>query len=374
MDSMSTTELQEIRQLARQFAESELRPHVEKWDHDAALDPQVLAQLAELGFFGMLIPEAYGGMDFDLPTYLSVIEELAWGEPSVALTVAASSFVANVIVRNGTDEQKRRWLEPISSGAVLACLALSEEAAGSDAASLTTRANRSGDDWVIKGEKKWVTGGSTAQLALVLARTGNNESSSRAIGAFLVPTDTTGYKVGRRENTMGFRSLEIVSLELDNLKVSSDQLLGDPAQGFTYATQTMDIGRLTISAIAVGIAQAALDHAVGYADIREQFGEKLRKFEGIQFKLAEMATKVEAARALLQRAAADPTSKLASMIKLFASETAMWVTTQAVQIYGGYGYMRDYPVEKLMRDAKATEILEGTNEIQRVLIARELYK
>ena len=371
---MSTTELQEIRQLARQFAESELRPHVEKWDHDAALDPQVLGQLAELGFFGMLIPEAYGGMEFDLPTYVSVLEELAWGEPSVALTVAASSFVADVIVRNGTDDQKRRWLEPISNGAVLACLALSEEAAGSDAASLATRAIGNGDDWVITGEKKWVTGGSIAQLALVLAQTGNNQSKGRSIGAFLVPTDATGYQVGRRETTMGFRSLEIVSVRLDNVKVSSDQLLGDPAQGFVYATQTMDIGRLAISAIAVGIAQAALDHAIGYADIREQFGEKLRKFEGIQFKLAEMATKVEAARALLQRAAADPTSKLASMIKLFASETAMWVTTQAVQIYGGYGYMRDYPVEKLMRDAKATEILEGTNEIQRVLIARELYK
>lgn len=371
---MTTTEILEIKQLARQFAESELRPHVEKWDHDAKLDPQALAQLAELGFFGMLIPEAYGGMEFDLPTYLSVIEELAWGEPAVALTVAATSFVANLIVRNGTDEQKRRWLEPMARGEVLACFAMSEELAGSDGASLRTQAKQDGDAWVINGEKKWVTNGTIAQVALVLARTGNTENGVRGIGAFLVPTDTKGYDVGRRETTMGFRPLEIVSINLDNLRVSGENVLGDPSQGFLYASQTLEVGRLAIAAISVGMAQAALDHAVGYADIREQFGEKLRKFEGVQFKLAEMATRTEASRALLQRAAADPTSKLSSMAKFFASESVMWVTTNAVQIYGGYGYMRDYPVEKLMRDAKATEILEGTNEIQRVLIARELYK
>ncbi len=371
---MPSTEILEIKQLARQFAEAELRPHAEKWDHEAKLDPQALTQLAELGFFGMLIPEAYGGMEFDLPTYTSVIEELAWGEASVALTVAATSFVANLIVRNGTDEQKRRWLEPIARGEVIACFAMSEEAAGSDGAALSSRATREGDAWVLNGEKKWVTNGTIAQLALVLARTGSSENGVRGIGAFLVPTDTAGYQVGRRENTMGFRPLEIVTVQLDKLRVPDDAVLGDPAQGFLYASQTLDVGRLAISAISVGMAQAALDHAVGYADIREQFGEKLRKFEGVQFKLAEMATRVEAARALLQRAAAEPTSKLSSMVKLFASETVMWVTTQAVQIYGGYGYMRDYPVEKLMRDAKATEILEGTNEIQRVLIARELYR
>ena len=370
---MPTAEMQEIRQLARQFAEAELRPHTEKWDHDAKLDRHTLEQLAELGFFGMLIPEAYGGMEFDLPTYVSVIEELAWGEPSVALTVAATSFVANLIVQNGSDEQKRKWLEPIARGEVIACFAMSEEAAGSDAASLSTRATRDGDRWTINGEKKWVTNGGLAQLALVLARTGSG-TGVRGIGAFLVPTNTAGYTVGKRETTMGFRPLEIVTVDFQDVRLDAEALLGDPAQGFLYASQTLDIGRLAISAIAVGIAQAALDHAIGYADIREQFGEKLRKFEGLQFKLADMATRVEAARALLEHVAAAPSSKLSSIVKLFSSEGAMWVTTQAVQIYGGYGYMRDYPVEKLMRDAKATEILEGTNEIQRVLIARELYK
>src|SRR5688500_2164588 len=209
---MQTAEIQEIKQLARQFAASELRPHVGKWDHDAALDPQVLSQLADLGFFGMLIPEAYGGMEFDLPTYVSVMEQLAWGEPGVALTVTATSFVANLIVRNGTDEQKRRWLEPIARGEVLACFAMSEESAGSDAAALTTRASRDGDNWTISGNKKWVTNGRIAQLALVLARTSSNGNGVRGIGAFLVPTDSDGYEVGKREQTMGFRPLEIVSV------------------------------------------------------------------------------------------------------------------------------------------------------------------
>ena len=346
---MTTAEILEIKQLARQFAEAELRPHVEKWDHDARLDPQALAQLAELGFFGMLIPEAFGGMEFDLPTYVSVLEELAWGEPGVALTVATHSFVADVIVRGGTDDQKRRWLEPMARGEVLACVAISEE----------KPAKLSGGK--LDGQKEWVTNGSTAQLALVTA---GNE-------AWLIPTDAAGYRAGERETTMGFRPLEIVSVQLDNVAVETDQRLnGD----FDFTSETHGVSRLAIAAISLGIAQAALDHAVGYADIREQFSTKLREFEGIQYKLAEMATRVEAARGLLQTAAAEPSIKSSSMAKFFASETAMWVTTNAVQVYGGYGYMRDYPVEKLMRDAKATEILEGTNEIQRVLIARELYR
>jgi alkylation response protein AidB-like acyl-CoA dehydrogenase len=347
---MTTAEILEIKQLARQFAEAELRPHVEKWDHDARLDPQALAQLAELGFFGMLIPEAYGGMEFDLPTYVSVMEELAWGEPGVALTVAMHSFVTHVIVSAGSDEQKRRWLEPMARGEVLGCVAITEE---------NKPAKLSGSK--LSGEKEWVTNGDVAQLALVVAGS----------EAYLIPTDTPGYRAGERETTMGFRPLGIVSVALDNVAVEADQRLsGD----FDFASETHNVSRLAIAAISIGIAQAALDHAVGYADIREQFSTKLREFEGIQFKLAEMATRAEAARGLLQRAAAEPSIKTSSMAKFFGSETAMWVTTNAVQVYGGYGYMRDYPVEKLMRDAKAMEILEGTNEIQRVLIARELYR
>ena len=361
MDTMASPQILEIRQLARQFAQAELRPHVEKWDHEGQLDPQILAQLAELGFFGMLIPESFGGMEFDLPTYVSALAELAWGEPAVAYIVATCNHVARTIVQHGTDAQKRRWLEPMARGETVCCIAAAEATAGVDLNALATRAERDGDDWIITGSKVWVSNGGHAQLALVLARTAN-----AVISGFLVPTDVNGYRVGARETTMGLRPLEIVGVQLDGVRVPADAELQFP---LARVPQT-----LGVAAIATGIAQAALDHAVGYADIREQFHTRLREFEGIQYKLAEMATRVAAAQALLQRAAEDPTEQNRAMAKYLASENAMWVTTNAVQIYGGYGYMRDYPVEKLMRDAKATEIMEGPNEVQRVLIARELYK
>jgi alkylation response protein AidB-like acyl-CoA dehydrogenase len=362
-------ELEEIRALARDFAAAELRPHVEHWDHEAALDPAVLGQLAELGFFGMLVPEAYGGMEFPLPTYAAVLEELAWGEPSVALTVSIhSAFAARMILRHGSEEQRERWLGELASGAVLGCLALSEEKAGSDAGALEARAIRDGEGWVLNGTKKWVTNARLAGLAVVLARV------DEKIAAFLVPTDTPGYEVVGRETTMGLRPVEVATVELRELRLGANALLGDPTRGLAYALEGLDTGRLGIAAQATGIARAALEHALAYANEREQFGTKIREFEAIQFKLAEMATRVEAARGLVERAATSPSTKASSMAKLFASQTAMWVTTEAVQIFGGYGYMRDYPVEKLMRDAKATEIYEGTNEIQRLIIARELYR
>lgn len=362
-------ELQEIRGLARDFATAELRPHLERWDHEAALDPGALEQLAELGFFGMLVPEAYGGMEFPLPTYVAVLEELSWGEPSLALTVSIhSAFAASMILRYGTEEQRERWLGPLAGGEVLGCFALSEERAGSDAAAIETTASRDGDGWVLNGTKKWVTNARIAGLAVVLARVDDK------IAAFLVPTDTPGYEVTERETTMGLRPVEVSTVELRELRLGADALLGDPTRGLAYALEALDIGRLGIAAQATGIARAALEHALRYADEREQFGTRIREFEAIQFKLAEMATRTEAAQALVERAAQSPSTRASSMAKLFASETAMWVTTQAVQIFGGYGYMRDYPVEKLMRDAKATQIYEGTNEIQRLIITRELYR
>jgi alkylation response protein AidB-like acyl-CoA dehydrogenase len=366
-----------VRELARQFAEAELRPNVERWDRERQLDPAVLAQLGELGFFGMLVPESEGGMGFDLPTYVAVLEELAWGEPTVALAVSIhSAFVLSLLLRHGSAAQKARWAGRLASGETLGCFALSEERAGSDAAAQQTEARRDGEGWVLNGRKKWVSNGRVAGLALVTARTDTpaERRGTRGIGAFLVPTDTPGYTVGRRETTMGLRPAEVVEVELKDVRLGADALLGEPGDGFRYAMEGLDLGRLGIAAQAVGIAQAALDHALAYAAEREQFGTKLKDFEGIQFKLADMATGVAAARALVQSAAASPSTRAASMAKLFASETAMRVTTDAVQVYGGYGYMRDYPVEKLMRDAKATQIYEGTNEIQRVVIARELYR
>mgnify|MGYP006172071761 CR=1 FL=1 len=363
-------ELQQIRDLARQFAEAELRPHVEAWDAARALPPETLDALAELGFYGMLTPDAFGGMGFDLPTYLTALEELSWGEPVIALLLSIHNAFGSLLLAHGSPDQKTRWLEALAAGRERACFALSEADAGSDAGSLETRAERDGDGWHIVGEKKWVTHGSAATLALVAARTG--DAGARGISLFLVPTSNDGVEVVHRETTMGLRAADVVTLALD-VRVGDDALLGEAGRGFAYAMEGLDRGRLGIAAQAIGIAQAALEHARDYAAERRQFDRPIRDFEAIQFKLADMATRIEAARSLLGRAAREPSTQRSAMAKLFASETAMSVTTQAVQIFGGYGYMRDYPVEKLMRDAKATEIYEGTNEIQRVVIARALY-
>lgn len=367
------SEIESVRELAHDFAEAELRPHVEAWDRDRGMDPAVLRQLGELGFFGMLAPEEHGGMGFDLPTYLAALEVLAWGEPAVTLTLSIhSAFAVTLLLRHGTPEQQAHWLPALASGDVVGCLALSEPDAGSDAAAVETRAERAGDDWRLSGQKRWVTNGGLAGLAVVIARTGGEGADG--LSAFLVPTDTAGYEVGARERTMGLRAAEVVGVRLNDVQVGSEALLGGEGEGFRLAMEGLDLGRLGIAAQAVGIAQAALDHALGYAGEREQFARKIREFEAIQFKLADMATRVSAARSLLAHAAVEYSTAHASMAKLFASEAAMYVATEAVQIFGGYGYMRDYPVEKLMRDAKATEIYEGTNEIQRVVIARELYR
>jgi butyryl-CoA dehydrogenase len=372
-------ERQQIRELTREFGERELRPHLEAWDRDRTLGAGVLAQLAELGFFGLLLSEAEGGMGFDLPTYVAALEELAWGEPALALTVSIhNACVLGPIQRHGSAAQKERWLAPLAAGEVLGCFALSEDEAGSDAAAVTTRARRDGADWVLDGTKRWVTNGGAAGLALVLARTDADEGgapgSRPGHGLFLVPTDGEGYRLEAREETLGLRALEVVTVRLDGVRLDADALLGSADGGLRLALEALDTGRLGIAAQAVGIGQAALEHAHRYADEREQFGQKIREFEAIQFKLADMATRVQAARSLVAWAAEQPSVEAAAMAKLFASEAAMAVATQAVQIFGGYGYMRDYPVEKLMRDAKATEIYEGTNEIQRVVIARGLYR
>lgn len=357
-------ELNEIRTLAREFARAELRPGVEKWDHDRALPAAVLEQVAELGFFGMTVPDASGGMGFDLPTYAAALEEIAWGEPVVALLLMQSAIAAKILQQGQNGGQQ---LESIASGAVQMSLALAEESAGSDLGEAGTRAQRAGAGWTLKGKKAWVSNGETAHFALVLARTGSDDE----FGLFLTPR--SALTVSSRVNTMGLRALPVTDLALDNTTVPADALLlGGPLAGILSAWS--DLGRISIAAISLGVAQAALEHAVGYADTREQFGRKLHEFEGMQYKLADMATRTEAARSLVQRAAAEADSRLIAMAKVFASETAMWVTTNAVQVFGGYGYMRDYPVEKTMRDAKGLELLEGANELLRVDIARALYE
>jgi alkylation response protein AidB-like acyl-CoA dehydrogenase len=359
-----TEALQEIRTLARQFASEQLRPNVERWDHERAIDTETVAQLAELGFFGMLIPEAHGGMEFDVPTYVAALEELAWGDASVALLVARSTIVADLLMRHGSDEQRQKWLERISAGDLVAGSAIT--AASGDGAD-ALRAVPDGDSWMLKGTRDFVVGGGTAGLVLLAANKGEDGNEPTLL---LVPTDAAGYDVLDREATMGFRALDVSRVRLDGVRLEAGAAIDAAAEAARDGT---DLGRLSMAAIALGIAQAALDHATSYAAMREQFGQKLRTFEGIQFKLADMATRVHVTRAALTAAASSPTAMSTAIAKLFASEAAMWVTTQAVQVFGGYGYMRDYPVEKLMRDAKGTEILEGSNEQLRAIIARELY-
>ncbi len=359
-------ELQEIRTLAREFARTELRPHAERWDHERTIDDAVREQIAELGFFGMIVPETFGGMGFDAYAYVAVLEQLAWGEPAVAVLVAQSALAAQTLLQRGTGAQQQEWLEPMARGAVMPCFALAELGAGSDLSAAQTQARRAGAEWVLNGRKAWVTNASQSQLAIVLARQDDETS------LFLVPK-AAGWIVGEREHTLGLRPLEVGALQLENVAVPQDAHWPGAAERARSAGLSETLGRLSIAAISVGLAQAALDHALAYANEREQFGAKLRSFEGLQFKLADMATDTEAARALLEHAARETDGKLAAMAKVFASEAAMFVTTNAVQIFGGYGYMRDYPVEKLMRDAKAMELLEGANELQRVFIAEALY-
>jgi alkylation response protein AidB-like acyl-CoA dehydrogenase len=357
------TQHEEIRALAREFAAAELRPHTERWDRERALDPGIIAKIAELGFFGMLVPESDGGMGFDAGTYAVALEELAWGEPAVALVVAHSAIAADLIARLGSAAQRERWLPPLAAGEITGCIAYSEDEPHSPLDTLQTRAERVGDGWRVRGRKRWVAHGGHADLALVLAGTPDGAALC------ILPRDA-GVESGQPLATLGMRAAALVDLEID-ARVDQDALI---ELGGTDPRDDDSLGRLSTAAIAVGIAQAALDHAVRYSGEREQFGRPIRSFEGIQHKLADMLTRTLGARCLVERAAALPENATASAAaKLAAAECAMYVTTEAVQIFGGYGYMRDYPVEKLMRDAKATQLMHGPSEVQRLRIAESLH-
>ena len=376
-----TEEQREIQSVARDFARSELAPHTAAWDREAYFDRSIVGKMGELGFLGMLLPESYDGLGLPTTTYLVALEEISAVDASIGVTMSVhNSLPTQMILRYGSDEQKERFLRPMARGESLGAFALSEPESGSDAAALSTQAVRDGDCWVLNGTKAWVTSGSHADVVVVMARTDapGERRGPRGIGAFIVTPDLPGYRVGKKEDKMGLRASPTVQLVFDNLRVPSSNLLGNPSSGFVYAMQSLDSGRLGIAAQAIGIARAALEASTGYAAERRQFGRPIKELQAIQFKLADMAVRVTAARALLYAAAAardrgEPITQFSSMSKLFASEAAMWVTTQAIQIFGGYGYVTDHPVERLFRDAKVTEIYEGTSEIQRIVIARELY-
>jgi hypothetical protein len=386
IESAGLSETQrQIVELARDIARRRIESHAAEWDRAAQLPRDVLNELGTLGFLGMVTPEADDGMGLDTLTYVLALEELAAADASLALSVGIQHVVQNGwLLPHGSAAQRERWLRPLARGELLAGIALTEADAGSDAAALRAQAVRQGDGWVLTGTKAWVTNGATADVVIVLARTtaprpATEPPGAQGISAFIVPTDLAGYRPGERVDTMGLRASNTVSVALDHLRLAPEHLLGEEGSGFAYALAALGAGRLGTAVVAVGIARRALEHAVAHCAERKQFGRALREFEAVQFKLADMATRVEAARALAHAAAVrrdhgEDITRQASMAKLLASETAMWVTTQAVQLFGGYGYMRDFPVEKLFRDAKGTEIVDGTSEMQRLVIARGLYQ
>jgi acyl-CoA dehydrogenase len=379
MDFELSETAQEVRQLARDFAETRLKPHAAEWDEREELPLDALREGGRLGLFGLMAPEEFGGLGLDALTYAAALEELARGSASYAGGVSVhNSLVCTAVRRFGTAAQKSRWLPKLSSGEVIGAYSLSEPGAGSDAGSIRTAAIADGDCFVLDGAKCWVTSGGLAGLFLVFVST-SPASASRGISCFLVEKGLPGFTLGRREKKMGLRASDTRELLFQGCRVPREALLGQLHGGFKIAMSLLDGGRVGIGAQAVGIAQAAFEEAVSYAKARRQFGKPIAEFQLIQEKLARMAVGVDAARLLVRRAAAllaagTKCSKEASMAKLFATETANRVVYDAVQVHGGNGYVREFAVERLFRDARPAEIFEGTSEVQHLIIARDVLK
>ena len=367
----------EIRQLVRDFVEREVKPRAEAIDHTDVFPRDLVAKAAELGLLGVLVPEAYGGAGLDHLAFAIFVEEVARFSASTAgILDVHGSVGSEPIVLFGSDEQKRRWLPDLASGKKLAAFALTEPEAGSDAAHLKTSATRRDGSYLLNGTKIFITNAGEAQLYVVMAST-RPGSGADGISTFLVGGDNPGLKVGPKFKKMGLNGSAIAEVQLDNCAVGENDRLGDEGQGFRIAMRALDSGRIGISAQAVGLAQGAIDDAVVYAKERKQFGKPIAELQTIQNKIADMTVKVRAARWLTWKAAAlcdagHPFTREASMAKLFATDAAMEITLDALQVFGGYGYLEDYPMARRVRDAKACQIYEGTNQVQRLVIAREL--
>jgi len=367
----------EVRKLASEFARAEIAPHARKWDETSHFPREIFTKLGEMGFLGVVIPEEYGGAGLSYRDYVAIIEGLAAVEGGVALSVAAhNSLCTNHIFLFGDEGQKRRWLPPLASGEMLGAWGLTEPDAGSDAGGTKTIAVRDKDAWVLSGSKTFTTNASVGGVAVVMARTSPGRDH-RGISAFIVPLDWPGVAKGKEEDKLGMRISDTSSLLFDDCRLPAGALLGKEGEGFLQAMKVLDGGRISIAALGVGIAEGALQAALAYAKQREQFGRPIGQFQAIQVKLADMATAVAAARLLTESAAdakdaGEKVTLQSAQAKLFASETAVKVCEEAVQIHGGYGYIKDFPVEKYWRDSKLCTIGEGTSEIQRLVIAREL--
>lgn len=367
-----------LRDAARDFADNELRPIAEECDEHKQFPHAAFRHMADLGFLGLLVPEQYGGVGVDTLSYILVLEELNKAMPALGTVVSVhNSLMVMGVVGAGNEEQKQKYLPRLASGELLGAYALSEPQAGSDPASMKTYARRDGDNYVINGTKIWITSGENCGLILLFAVTDRDVKPSQGISAFVIEKDTLGLHVGKKENKLGLRASDTTQLIFDGCRVPASALLGEEGSGLKLALSLLSGGRVGIAAQALGIAEAALEEAVKYAQAREQFGRPIADFQAIQFMLADMATEIEAARMLIYRAAVlkDQGARItaqASMAKLFASEVAMRAADKALQIHGGYGYVKDYAIERIYRDARITRIYEGTSEIQRMVIARQL--
>jgi alkylation response protein AidB-like acyl-CoA dehydrogenase len=366
----------EIQALAREFAEAEIAPNAPAWDREHRFPAELLPKLAEPGFLGVCVPEELGGAGAGFLSYVLVLEELSRADAGIGVTVAVHTSAATLpILAFGTEEQKERFVPPLARGERIGAFALTESGSGSDAGSLRTRADRNGDGWVLNGAKQWITNGSVAGTFVLFARTDPDTAEARGVSCFLL--DAQHVRVTREEEKLGLNSSSTSDLVLEDASVGPERLLHEEGRGFRVAMATLDGGRIGIAAQALGIAQAAYDAAYAYSLEREQFGRRISAFQAIQWKLANMATEIHAARLLTYRAAwlkeqGRPHTAEGAKAKLFASEVARRQTAEAIQVLGGYGYTKESPVERYYRDAKVTEIYEGTNEIQRLVIARAI--
>ena len=377
MDFRPTEEQQLLRRSVREFAETEMRPHVREWDEQQHFPAELMPKLAALGLLGIQFPEQYGGAGLSAIDYCICIEELARVDPAVALSIAAHNGLCSAhIFLFGSEQQKQQYLPPLTRGQKIGAWGLTESSSGSDAAGMRTTATRAGDCWVLNGSKTFTTHGRVGDTMVVMAVT-DRAAGTKGISAFIVDKGTPGLRPGKKEDKLGMRASDTSEMLFENCRIPADQLLGGEGQGFVNTMQVLDAGRIGIAALSVGLAQGAYEAALTYARVRKSFGKTISTFQAIQWKLADAATHIEAARLLTYRAAylkdrGGRTSLESSMAKLYASETAVRVAEDCVQIHGGYGFVKDYPAEKYFRDVKLMTIGEGTSEIQRLVIARRL--
>jgi alkylation response protein AidB-like acyl-CoA dehydrogenase len=377
MSTVVSSERETILQTLREFCQAEIRPHVLEWDEKQQFPRDVFRRLGELGFLGTIFPEEYGGAGLSTEDYAAIVEEIASVDGAVALALAAhTSLGSSHIFQFGSEAQKRRYLPKLTSGQWLAAWGLTEAEAGSDSGGTKTRAVRDGSGWVLNGSKNFITNASVAGVAVLMAVT-DRSASRHGISSFIVELDNPGIRVGKKENKLGMRASDTCTLVLEDCRVPSENLVGREGEGFVNSMKVLDGGRISIAALAVGIARGAFEAALRYSKERRQFGRPICEFEAIRFYLAEMATDIDAARLLTERAAAAKDAgaavpRLSAQAKLFASEIAVRATDRALQIHGGYGFIKDFPVEKFYRDVKLCTIGEGTSEIQKLVIAKSL--